>query len=158
MARKVSYLSYNMTTADAGNPDGLVPFGRQFDFIGDVETEQMILNDGDESLCLGYTDVKIYQDVYVGDMMEYKATMTHVGSTSRDCLIEVYKLATPAFRAGKKDCRPGDMVWFDEPVLCSRGNVRLVVKKHLQRGEQPDGLVRDPWRELEDFPEDEAQL
>mgnify|MGYP000458900192 CR=1 FL=1 len=29
--RKVSYLSYNMTTADANNPDGIVPVGRQFD-------------------------------------------------------------------------------------------------------------------------------
>ena len=38
--RKVSYLSYNMTTADANNPDGIVPVGRQFDFIGDVETEE----------------------------------------------------------------------------------------------------------------------
>ena len=26
--RKVSYLSYNMTTADANNPDGIVPVGR----------------------------------------------------------------------------------------------------------------------------------
>ena len=57
--RKVSYLSYNMTTADANNPDGIVPVGRQFDFIGDVETEEMILVDGEESLCLGYEDVKI---------------------------------------------------------------------------------------------------
>ena len=67
--RKVSYLSYNMTTADANNPDGIVPVGRQFDFIGDVETEEMILVDGDESLCLGYEDVKIYQDVYVGCLL-----------------------------------------------------------------------------------------
>ena len=126
--RKVSYLSYNMTTADANNPDGIVPVGRQFDFIGDVETEEMILVDGDESLCLGYEDVKIYQDVYVGDMMEYKATLTHIGNTSRDCRIEVFKLATPAYRAGKEDYKPGDMVWFDEPVLCTEGNVRLVVK------------------------------
>ena len=119
--RKVSYLSYNMTTADANNPDGIVPVGRQFDFIGDVETEEMILVDGDESLCLGYEDVKIYQDVYVGDMMEYKATLTHIGNTSRDCRIEVFKLATPAYRAGKEDYKPGDMVWFDEPVLCTEG-------------------------------------
>ena len=105
----------------------------------------MILVDGDESLCLGYEDVKIYQDVYVGDMMEYKATLTHIGNTSRDCRIEVFKLATPAYRAGKEDYKPGDMVWFDEPVLCTEGNVRLVVKKHLQRGEQPDGAVIDPW-------------
>ena len=158
MARTVSYLSYNMTSADANNPDGLIPFGRQFDFIGDVETEQMILNDGDESLCLGYHDVKIHEDVFVGDMMEYKATMTNVGNTSRDCRIEAFKLATPAFRVGKTDCKSGDMVWFKEPLLCTEGNVRLVVKKHLQRGEQPDGLVKDPWRALEDFPEDEAEL
>lgn len=159
MARRVSYLSYNMTTADANNPEGKVPVGRQFDFIGDVETEQMILNDGDESLCLGYTDVKVYEDAYIGDMMEYKATMTHVGNTSRDCRIEVYKLATPAYRVRpKEECKPGDMVWFEEPHLCTEGNVRLVVKKYLQRGEQPDGLVRDPWRALDDFPEDDVEF
>ncbi|MCY6483828.1 beta-alanyl-CoA:ammonia lyase [Clostridium aestuarii] len=151
--RKVSFLSYNMTTADANNPDGLVPIGRQFDFIGDVETEEMILVDGDESLCLGYHDVKCYKDIYVGDMVDFKATLTKVGNTSRDCKIEVFKLATPAFREGKTDCKQGDMVWFNEPVLCTEGNVRLVVKKHLQRGEQPDGLVIDPWCPLEDFPE-----
>ena len=55
--RKVSYLSYNMTTADANNPDGIVPVGRQFDFIGDVETEEMILVDGDESLCYALLEV-----------------------------------------------------------------------------------------------------
>lgn len=150
--RKVSFLSYNMTQADGANPDGLIPVGRQFDFIGDVETEEMILCDGDESLCLGYTDVVCHHDVYVGDMMDYKATLTHVGNTSRDCRIEVFKLATPAWRAGKTDCKPGDMVWFDEPVLCTEGNVRLVVKKHLQRGEQPDGAVKDPWAPNDDFP------
>lgn len=153
--RKVSYLSYNMTTADANSPDGVVPVGRQFDFIGDVETEEMILVDGDESLCLGYTGVQVYEDVYCGDMMEYKATLTHIGNTSRDCHIQVYKLATPAARAGKADAKTGDMVWFDEPVLCTEGNVRLVVKKHLQRGEQPDGDVKEPWAPLDDFPDSE---
>ena len=124
MARKVSYLSYNMTTADANNPDGLVPFGRQFDFIGDVETEQMILNDGDESLCLGYHDVEIYEDVFVGDMMEYKATMTHVGGTSRDCRIEVYKVATPAARrADNSSPAPGNRLTC--PLACrSRATAR----------------------------------
>lgn len=151
--RKVSVLSYNMTTADGANQDGLIPVGRQFDFIGDVETEEMILVDGDESLCLGYEDVKCYKDVYVGDMIDFKATLTNVGNTSRDCWIEVFKLATPAFREGKTNCKPGDMIWFDEPVLCSEGKVRLVVKKHLQRGAQPDGKVVEPWRPLSDFPE-----
>lgn len=154
MTRKVSFLSYNMTTKDAADSDGRIPVGRQFDFIGDVETEQMILNDGDESLCLGYHDVEIYEDVYVGDMMEYKATMTHVGNSSRDCLVEVFKLASP----DKKNDKPGQMIWYEEPILCSKGNVRLVVKKHLQRGLQPDGIVKEPWIELEDFPEDDVEF
>ena len=136
MTRKVSFLSYNMTTSDASDCDGRVPVGRQFDFIGDVETEQMILNDGDESLCLGYHDVEIYEDVYVGDMMEYKATMTHIGNSSRDCLIEVFKLASPDKESGKV----GQMIWHDEPILCSKGHVRLVVKKHLQRVYNQMGL------------------
>ena len=151
--RKVSVLSYNMTTADANNPDGLIPVGRLFDFIGDVETEEMILCDGDESLCLGYDNVKCYKDVFVGDMVDFRATLTHVGNTSRDCKVEVLKLATPAWREGKTDCKQGDMVWFDEPVVCVEGSVRLVVRKHLQRGEQPDGVVIDPWRPLDDFQE-----
>ena len=41
--RKVAKLNYNMTTADSNSVDGVIPFGRQFDFIGDVETELMIL-------------------------------------------------------------------------------------------------------------------
>ncbi len=147
--RKVSFLSYNMTTADSNTPDGVIPVGRQFDFIGDVETEQMILNDGDESLCLGYTGVKMFEEAYVGDMLDFKATMLNVGNTSRDCLIQTYKVATPASRMGIKDAKPGDMHWFDEPKLITEGTVRLVVRKHLQRGEQPDGLVKDPWRELD---------
>ena len=82
--RTVSYLSYNMTQADGADADGIIPVGRQFDFIGDVETEQMILVDGDESLCLGYSDIICHHDVYAGDMMEFKATLTKVGNTSRE--------------------------------------------------------------------------
>lgn len=62
--RKEAVLSYKMTTADANNPGGIVPIGRQFDMWGDAETELMILNDGDESLCLGYSNVKFYEDIY----------------------------------------------------------------------------------------------
>ena len=68
--------------------------------------------------------------------MEYKATLTHIGNTSRDCRIEVFKLATPAERAGKENCKPGDMVWFDEPVLCTEGNVRLTYSVENSQMEQ----------------------
>ena len=86
--RTEAFLSYKMTTADANNPEGVIPVGRQFDFIGDVETELMILNDGDESLCLGYNDVKFMEDAYVGDQLDFKATMVKVGNTSRTRLLK----------------------------------------------------------------------
>ncbi len=147
--RKVAKLNYNMTTADANNVDGVIPFGRQFDFIGDVETELMILNDGDESLCLGYTDVELYEDAYVGDQLDFCAEMIKVGNTSRTCRISTYKVATPAYRMGIKDAKPGDMYYFDPPKLITEGTVVLVVKKELQRGNQPSGEVINPWREVE---------
>lgn len=147
--RKVAELNYNMTTADANNVDGKIPFGRLFDFIGDVETELMILNDGDESLCLGYTDVELFEDAYVGDQLNFRAEMLKVGNTSRTCRISTYKVATPAYRMGIKDANPGDMHYFDPPKLITEGTVVLVVKKELQRGNQPSGEVIDPWRELE---------
>lgn len=158
MVRKVTFLSYNMTTKDANSPDGRIPLGRQFDFIGDAETELMILNDGDESLCLGYENVEVLEDAFVGDMLEFRATMTNVGNSSRDCKIEVYKLAESLKRTADDQYKIGDMKWFDEPVLCTSGNVRLVVKKHLQRGEQPSGEVIDPWRALDDFPEEDVEF
>ena len=160
--RKVSYLSYNMTTADANNPDMV------HDYVIYAAHEKTLMERYEKNKekvqreimkllpfldLRGQWSIDVMQNV--GDMMEYKATLTHIGNTSRDCRIEVFKLATPAYRAGKEDYKPGDMVWFDEPVLCTEGNVRLVVKKHLQRGEQPDGAVIDPWRHLDDFPEDE---
>ena len=147
--RTEAFLSYKMTTADANNPEGVIPVGRQFDFIGDVETELMILNDGDESLCLGYNDVKFMEDAYVGDQLDFKATMVKVGNTSRTCLIQTFKVATPAKRLGIEGAKDGDMYYFDEPKLITEGNVTLVVKKELQRGVQPDGTVKDPWKAID---------
>lgn len=145
--RKHAFLSYNMTTADAADVDGRIPIGRHFDFIGDVETELMILNDGDESLCLGYNNVEFFEDVYVGDMMDYTAEMVKVGNTSRICRIACYKVATSAARI-KDDAQPGEMVYFEEPKLVAEGEVILVVRKEVQRGNQPSGEVENPWFEI----------
>ncbi len=149
--RQTAFLSYTMTTADANNPRGVVPVGRQFDFIGDVETELMILNDGDESLCLGYDDVDFFEEVFVGDHLNYHATMLKVGGTSRQCLIQTFKVATMATRLGVPGAKETDVVYFDRPKLVAEGKVTLVVKKERQRGVQPDGVVKDPWKVLSSF-------
>ncbi|MDY4128428.1 beta-alanyl-CoA:ammonia lyase [Peptostreptococcus porci] len=149
--RKESVLCYNMTTFDANNIEGIVPVGRQFDFWGDAETELMILNDGDESLCLGYKNVKFFDSIYVGDQMNFKATLLEVGNSARTCKVQSFRVATSAKRLGVDGAKDGDMVYYDEPQLVGEGTVTLVVRKHLQRGNQPDGLIEDPWADIEEY-------
>lgn len=146
--RTTAVLSYNMCTTDSNDPFGIVPVGRLLEFIGDVETEIVILHDGDESLALGYNDVKVYEEVYVGDQIDFKASLIKAGNTSREILMEVFKVATTAERAGKVGAHPQEMVWFDTPKLVMDGKVILIVGKDRQRGTQPDGVVNNPWREL----------
>lgn len=147
--RNTSVLSLKVTTADGANQEGIISVGRQFDFWGDAETEIMILNDGDESLCLGYNDVHFYEDIYVGDQVEFKATLVKKGNTSRTLKLETFKIATPAKRMGIDGSTDSHMYYYEEPKLIAEGNVILVVRKEVQRGRQPDGIVKDPWKEIE---------
>ncbi|MDR2161043.1 MAG: hypothetical protein LBO77_02735 [Desulfovibrio sp.] len=144
-----SVLSYNMTTADATNPRGVVPVGRLFDFLGDAETEILILYDGVESLCISYEDMEFYEEVYVGDQLEFHAELESVGKTSRRVRGKTYKLATPAARLNIAGAKDGDMVWFDEPKLVMQSVGTFIVAKERQRGAQPDGIVHNPWRTLD---------
>ncbi|MDR1360137.1 MAG: beta-alanyl-CoA:ammonia lyase [Deltaproteobacteria bacterium] len=146
--RTTAVLHYNMSTADSNDPFGVVPVGRLLEFIGDVETEIVILHDGDESLALGYNDVKVYEEVYVGDQLDFKASLLKAGNTSREILMEVWKVASTAARAGKTGAHPEEMVHFDPPKLVMNGKVILIVGKERQRGAQPDGVVSNPWREI----------
>lgn len=143
--REETVLNYKMTPADANNLGEIVHSGRILDIWGDAETELMILHDGDESLCVGYKDVKFYYDLYVGDQVDFKASLFKVGNTSRTCKLEVYKIATPSIRNGKKDAAPNDVDVLNPPILCAEGYSTLVVKKELQRGGQPDGIIKNEW-------------
>ena len=147
--RSEAVLSYKMFPDFGSNLGDVVPVGKQLDIWGDTETEVMILNDGDESLCLGYEDVNFYHDLYVGDQVDFKATMVKIGNTSRKVKLETYKIATPAIRNGRPDAAANEVDIIDPPLLCSEGYSVLVVKKAQQRGVQPDGIVADPWAEVD---------
>jgi len=43
MEQRITYMDYNMTAGDAPDAYGRISAGRQYDFIGDAITEQMIL-------------------------------------------------------------------------------------------------------------------
>jgi 3-aminobutyryl-CoA ammonia-lyase len=148
--RETAVLSKKITTEDFANALDIISVTRQFDFWGDVETEVMILCFGDESLCRGYYDAKFYEDIYVGDQIDFKATLIKSGNTSRTIKLETFKVATLAKRLGNAAVSGSGMVYFDQPKLIAESISILVVRKEQQRGTQPDGTVKNPWRELED--------
>lgn len=65
----------------AGNlVDGAYVLG----LFGDVATEVCIRTDGDEGLLASYSRVRFLQPVRAGDVLEIQATVTRVGTRSRD--------------------------------------------------------------------------
>lgn len=126
--KRISALLQYDNSSD-NNIEGIISVGRQFDFWGDAKTELMILNDGDESLCLGYKSVKFFDSMYVGDQMNFKATIIEVGNSSRTCKVQSFRVAISAKRIGVKGAKDNDLFYCDEPQLIGEGTVTLVVKK-----------------------------
>jgi 3-aminobutyryl-CoA ammonia-lyase len=56
--------------------------------FGDVATEVCIRTDGDEGLFASYSDVQFRAPVLAGDVLEVIATVTRVGTRSRDLALE----------------------------------------------------------------------
>ncbi|MHC1761215.1 MAG: beta-alanyl-CoA:ammonia lyase [Negativicutes bacterium] len=148
--RETAVLSKKISTEDFANALDIISVTRQFDYWGDVETEIMILCFGDESLCRGYYNAKFYEDIYLGDQIDFKATLIKSGNTSRTVKLETYKVATMAKRLGKENASDYEMVYFEEPKLIADSISILVVRKERHRGVQPDGIIQNPWREVKD--------
>ena len=100
---------------------------------GDVATELAIRLFGDESLFLGYSEVRYTAPVYAGDFMEYSGYVEKVGNTSFTCHFEAHKVIELAREEGLADSAANVL-----PVLCGYGTGTLVVKKPYQRPEFGD--------------------
>ena len=56
--------------------------------FGDVATEACIRTDGDEGLFASYSEVQFRAPVQAGDVVEVEATVTRVGTRSRELTFE----------------------------------------------------------------------
>jgi 3-aminobutyryl-CoA ammonia-lyase len=63
---------------------GLVDGAYLLGLFGDVATELCIRTDGDEGLFASYRDVQFLAPVRAGDVVEVSATITRIGTRSRD--------------------------------------------------------------------------
>ena len=69
---------------------GLVDGAFIMQLFGDVATELLIINDGDEGLFRAYDNVEFLLPLYAGDYIEVTGWITKTGNTSRKMEFEAY--------------------------------------------------------------------
>ena len=84
-----------MSSQDAHYGGNLVDGAHMLALFGDVATELLIMQDGDEGLFCAYDNVEFLAPVYAGDYIEAVGEITHVGNTSRKMVIEALKIIVP---------------------------------------------------------------
>lgn len=117
-----------MSSSDVHYGGDLVSGAKILELFGDVATELLIKNDGDEGLFAGYKKIDFLVPVYIGDYIEARGEITRIGSTSRDIVFEAYKVIQT-----RKDISDSAADFLDEPILVVRAKGTCVVKKENQR-------------------------
>ena len=130
-------LRCRMSAGDAHYAGELVEGAHIVTAWGDVGTELAIRLFGDESLFLGYSEVRYTAPVYAGDFMEYSGYIEKVGNTSFPCHFEAHKVIELARQEAQGLADSAANV-LAEPILCAYGTGTLVVKKEYQRPEFAD--------------------
>ena len=128
-------LRYRMSAGDAHYAGELVEGAHIVTAWGDVGTELAIRLFGDESLFVGYSEVRYTAPVFSGDWMEYSGWIEKVGHTSLTCHFEAHKVIELARKEGLADSAANVL---PEPVLCAYGTGTLMVKMDMQRPEFGD--------------------
>jgi 3-aminobutyryl-CoA ammonia-lyase len=90
--------------------------------FGDVATEVCIRSDGDEGLFASYADVQFAAPVRAGDVVEVSATVTRVGSRSRDLSFEARVICR-----GRPDRSPSAGEVLDPPLVAVTAAGTVVV-------------------------------
>lgn len=117
-----------MGAHDAHYGGNLVDGAKMLQLFGDVATELLIRNDGDEGLFCAYDNVEFKAPVFAGDYIEAVGEITHVGNTSRKMTFEAYKVIRPRPDVNESAC---DVL--KEPILVCRASGTCVVPKDKQR-------------------------
>jgi len=117
-----------MSSSDAHYGGNLISGAKILELFGDVATELLIENDGDEGLLAGYKKIDFLAPVYAGDYIEARGEITRIGGTSRDIVFEAYKVIQ-----ARKDISDSAADYLDEPILVVKAEGTCVVKKENQR-------------------------
>lgn len=117
-----------MGSQDAHYGGQLVDGAKMLQLFGDVATELLIRNDGDEGLFRAYDSVEFLQPVYAGDYIEAIGRITQKGNTSRKMEFEARKVISPRNDLNNSAC---DIL--EPPLIVCRASGTCVVPKEKQR-------------------------
>lgn len=126
-----STIRLRMSAHDAHYGGELVDGARMLGLFGDVATELLIINDGDEGLFKAYDSVEFLAPVHAGDFIEATGEIVSVGNTSRKMVFEARKVITPRTDINDSAC---DVL--EEPVVVCRASGTCVVLKDRQRNKK----------------------
>lgn len=113
---------------DAHYAGNLVDGAKMLQLFGDVATELLINNDGDEGLFVAYDSVEFLAPVYAGDYIEATGEITNIGNSSRKMAFTAKKVIKPLPEAGETAAEV-----LKEPVVVCRASGTCVVPKNRQR-------------------------
>lgn len=128
MANAKSMIRLRMSQADAHYGGNLVDGARMLQLFGDVATELLIIQDGDEGLFCAYDSVEFLAPVFSGDYIEAVGEITHVGNSSRKMTFEARKVIAP-----RTDISASAADVLAEPIVVCRATATCVVPKKCQR-------------------------
>jgi len=117
-----------MSAHDAHYGGNLVDGARMLGLFGDVATELLIRNDGDEGLFCAYDSVEFLAPVYAGDYIEAEGEIVKVGNTSRKMVFEARKVIQ-----ARPDINDSAAEVLETPVVVCRASGTCVVPKDKQR-------------------------
>ena len=128
MSNPKSMIRLRMSQADAHYGCNLVDGARMLQLFGDVATELLIIQDGDEGLFCAYDNVEFLNPVYAGDYIEAVGEITHVGNSSRKMTFEARKVIKP-----RPDISDSAADVLAEPIVVCRATGTCVVPVKCQR-------------------------
>ena len=126
--KKTSMIRLRMSSQDAHYGGNLVDGAHMLALFGDVATELLIMQDGDEGLFCAYDNVEFLAPVYAGDYIEAVGEITKVGNTSRKMVFEARKVIAP-----RPDISDSAADVLEEPIVVCRASGTCVTPKACQR-------------------------
>ena len=121
-------LRLRLSAHDAHYGGGLVDGARVLGLFGDVATELLIRNDGDEGLFRAYDSIEFLAPLRAGDFVEVEGELVSAGKTSRKMRFEARKVISP-----RPDLNDSAADVLAEVVVVARATGTCVVPADKQR-------------------------